>query len=185
MASPVAADADLVTASPEDKSVVMTPLVGITLTFDEDLDPARSSFKLIRDGATIGTGKVATANAKVMTLDGLALEPGGYEVRWTAGSSDGHILRDTLTFSVAEPTVAPPTVAPPTAEPSSTGAAAPSATLQATAAPTPGATAARGGDGATAAAASSVDVLLPIILGLVVVVGIGAFVLRRSRGPNA
>lgn len=181
VASPVAADANLVASSPEDKAVVTTPPVRITLTFDEALDPTKSSFKLVRDGVTMGTGKVTTAGAKVMALDGLVLAPGGYEVRWTAGATDGHILRGTLTFTVAEPTPTPPSAAPPSAEPSSIATAAPSVTPLATPTPTRAPTPVPGGSGATPVSTSSVDVLFPIVAGLLVVVGIGAFVLRRSR----
>lgn len=178
IAGPVAADARLVTSSPEDGALVTTPPTDVTLTFDEDLDPAKSSFRLVTDGATIGTGKVGAASRNVMTLDGLSLAPGGYEVRWTAGSTDGHLIRGTLTFTVADPTPAPPTPGPSTPGPSTVATELPAATP--TAAPTrmPTPTAA---PGEPTPVSASADALVPVVVGLVAVAAIGALVLRRSR----
>jgi len=185
--APAFAHADLVTSSPKDKAVLETPPTKVTLTFSEGLDPGRSSFKLIGSDGTVGTGKVTEASAEVMALDGLTLAPGAYEVRWTAGSPDGHIIRGKLTFTVTEPTPAPATPAP-TPEPTAAVTTEPSAAV--TAAPTtaPGlgsATPAPAtpvpGDDAMPAATSTTDMLIPIVVGLIVVAGIGALVLRRSR----
>lgn len=171
LAGPVAADADLVTSSPDDMAVVTTPPTDVTLTFDEGLDPAKSSFRLVREGATIGTGKVSATSANVMTLDGLDLAPGGYEVRWTAGATDGHLIRGTLTFTVADPTPAPPTP-----EPSTVATPRPAATP--TVAPTSAPTSA---PGELTPATTTTEALVPIVVGLVAVAAAGAFVLRRSR----
>lgn len=178
IAGPVAADAGLVSSSPADKAVTTTPPTTVTLSFDEGLDPAKSSFKLIRDGATIGTGTVSAGSAKVMELEGLLLAPGGYEVRWTAGSTDGHLVRGTLTFTVADPTPEPSTPAPATPEPSAVATEGP-ATPALASTPAPASTLPP--DDATPAATSTADVLVPIVVGLVAVAAIGLLVLRRSR----
>lgn len=196
--APASAHTDLVRSSPKDGAVLETPPTRVTLTFNEALDPGRSSFRLIGAEGTVGTGKVTGASAKVMTLDGLTLAPGAYEVRWTAGSPDGHIVRGKLAFSVAAPTAAPATPAP-TAEPAAASTAEPAASVVASpsteatteppaesAEPTvePAvvvATTPAPGDDAAPAATSTTDVLIPIVVGLVIVAGIGGLVLRRSR----
>jgi hypothetical protein len=192
ISAPAFADAELVGSSPDDKAILETPPTTITLTFSDGLDAGRSSFKLISAGTTVGTGKASTTGAKVMTLDGLALDPGAYQIRWTAGATDGHITRGKLTFSVAETASVPPTPAPtstpasaptitPTSKPSTPATAGPTAAPTGSDVSTAGATGAPGGDGTTAVAASPADVLIPIAVGLIAVVGIGALVLRRSR----
>jgi hypothetical protein len=163
----------------------------VTLTFSEDLDPAKSSFKLVTGAQTIGTGGVVSGgDVRMMTLDGLVLTPGAYTIRWTSAATDGHIERGTFSFSVAEPVATPlasATAAPPTASP--TGQATPSASpasVQSPAATAPpavspdasGAT----GSGGDPASSTTGDVLIPIVAALVAVGGVGAFVLRRSRG---
>jgi methionine-rich copper-binding protein CopC len=182
------AHAELVDSDPADGATVTTPVTTIILSFSQDLDPQKSSFRLIGpDGANIGTG--AATSARDMTLGGLALADGDYRIKWVSASADdGDIERDQLTFTVqvadgspsdASPSDASPSVAPsaspiesnvPSAEPES---ASPPTSA---AAPTPAPSAAP-----TSPASSTSDVLLPIIIGLLLVAGVGAFVLRRSR----
>jgi methionine-rich copper-binding protein CopC len=166
IAAPALAHAELVSSTPEDRAVLETPPTTITLTFSEGLDAGKSSFKLVGGGATIGTGKADADGATVMTLDGLALAPGAYEIQWTSAATDGHIDRGALTFTVSQP--APATAGPVPAPVS------PSA-------PATGATPSPSGEGGIPAA-SSTDVLIPIVIALVAVAGVGAYVLRRSRG---
>ncbi|MCJ7712790.1 MAG: copper resistance protein CopC, partial [Chloroflexi bacterium] len=178
IAAPTLAHADLVESSPKDGAVLETPPTKVTLTFSEALDAGKSSFKLLGPDGTVGTGRVTVANAKVMALDELTLATGAYEVRWTAASPDGHLIRGTLAFTVAEPTPTPATPAAPatpvpTADPTP-GPATPEPPAPETAAPTPA-------DDAAPAAAPTIEVLIPIAAGLIIVVGIGVLVLRRSR----
>ena len=161
VAAPAFAHAELVSSSPADRSVLQVPPTSITLTFSEGLDAAKSSFKLLGGSATIGTGKADADGATVMSLEGLALAPGAYEVQWTSAATDGHIDRGTLTFTVATA--------------ASSGPAASSAPVSAVA------TAAPSDAGAAPAAASSADVLIPIAVVLVAVAGLGAYLMRRSR----
>jgi hypothetical protein len=195
--APAVAHVDLVTSSPKDKAVLETPPTNVTLTFSEGLDAGKSSFRLISAGTRVGIGRAAEDGAKTMTLVGLALTPGAYEIKWTSAATDGHIARGTLTFTVAQPTSAPATPTPvpatpePTAEPSATRTSTPSTahtapTSSPAIAPTEGPATAEAAtpapdDGAGPATASTADALIPIVAGLVVVVGIGALVLRRSR----
>jgi hypothetical protein len=157
-AGSVLAHAELVGSDPADKATLEAPPTQVALTFSEDLDPAKSSFKLLGpDGSTIGTG-AATAT-RLMTLDGLSLAPGAYLVEWTSASAaDGDIDRGKITFTVA--------TAPASASPTRNDVISPEPST------TP----------APASSSSGGDVLLPIVVALLVVAGIGAFVLRRSRG---
>lgn len=182
LAGPVVAHADLVSSDPADRAVLATPPTTITLTFTEPLDAAKSSFKLIGPGGTIGTGKVAGDPAGMM-LDGLALDPGSYQVQWTSAGPDGHLERGTLAFTVSEPTPPPatpsrtPALADASAGASAGAAAAPAASPSApvSASPAPGA------DPGSPTSSSGGDVLLPIVVALLVVAGAGILVLRRSR----
>jgi hypothetical protein len=106
------------------------------------------------------------------------LAPGTYEVRWTSVTDDGHVERDTWTFTVT----APPTPSP---SPTPSSSAAPSATPEPPPTPSPVPTptvapspSADGGD----PAGSGNDVILPIILGLALVGLVAGFlVTRRGR----
>jgi methionine-rich copper-binding protein CopC len=194
VAVPALAHADLASSDPADKSVLATPPTVITLTFTEGLDQGKSSFKLSGPDGASGTGQAAKGGSKVMTLDGLDLGPGAYAIKWTSVATDGHIARGTLSFTVSEPTPAPATPAPaPTGAPTDAASAAPTdipttaplttepsvsaAAASALPATTPGA-----GTDPTAGSGSGSDVLIPIVVGLALVAGIGAFLLRRSRG---
>ena len=165
---------ELVSSDPADKAVLATPPATVTLTFSEDLDPGKSSFKLVGPAGTVGTGNVS-ADPVVMTLEGLALDPGDYEIQWTSAALDGDILRGTLTFTVSEATPSPE---PPSTEPSATvePSAGPSVapTLEATATPAPSAA-------PDEQSGTSGDVVLPIVIALVLVAAVGVYVLRRSR----
>ncbi len=181
------AHAELDTADPADGAVLDTPPTTITLTFTERLDPAKSSFQVLDAGGdNLGAG--AATGPKVMTLDGLKVGPGEYLIKWTSASADdGDIERGQLTFTVAEApaSVAPPAstaaVTPPPSAPASVTPSAAASVVPSVApspvAPTPAPSAAP-----TSPAASTGDVLLPIVVGLLLVAGVGAFVLRRSRG---
>jgi len=161
VAAPAFAHAELVSSSPADRSVLQVPPTSITLTFSEGLDAAKSSFKLLGGSATIGTGKAEADGATVMSLEGLALAPGAYEVQWTSAATDGHIDRGTLTFTVATA--------------ASSGPAASTTSVSPVATPSPS------DGGATQAAASPADVVIPIAVVLVAVAGLGAYLMRRSR----
>lgn len=168
------AHSELVSSDPADKAVLATSPTTITLTFSEDLDPGKSSFKLLGPAGTIGDGTVS-ADPVVMTLSDLALDPGDYEIQWTSAALDGDILRGTLTFTVSEAASTPeaPSAEPSaTAAPSAAASAGPSSAATSTPTPTPV---------PAEPAASSGDVVLPIVIALVLVAGVGAYVLRRSR----
>jgi hypothetical protein len=69
--------------------------------FDEPLDVGKSSVE-VRDpaGAVIAEGNVLDDDPDTMMAVLPVLAPGTFEVRWTAGSADGHLVRGTYTFTV-------------------------------------------------------------------------------------
>ncbi|HET7727153.1 MAG TPA: copper resistance CopC family protein [Candidatus Limnocylindrales bacterium] len=172
------AHAELVASEPAAGATVDVAPDEVVLTFNGPLVPDRSSFVLAGPGGEMGRGSVAPGAPDTMVLTVPGLSPGSYEVRWTAVAEDGHneIRRDTFAFSIAEPTPAPATPTPtPAASPSAT--AAPTAAASVTPAPSPTASP----EGQAGAGGSGADVLLPIIVALAVLGGIGAWLLRRSR----
>lgn len=155
--------ASLVSSDPADGASVPFPST-ITLTFDDDLDAAKSRFEVVdAAGAVVASGQVVATDAKTMQATGLSLAWGPCQVRWTAVATDGDLTRGTISFTVIQPGAV-------SVEPSVTAATTPAASAD-TAPATSGS-----GSG------SGSDVILPIVVGLVLVGGVGLFVLRRSRG---
>jgi methionine-rich copper-binding protein CopC len=178
-AVPVLAHAELVSSDPSDGAQLATPPTTISLTFSEGLVAARSSFNLTQGGQALGTGHAARDGETTMTLDGPSLDPGGYVIQWTSVAEDGDVLRGTITFTVldAKPAASTATAAP-TETPRCTddcGGTSPTPTVMAVT-PTPLAPA-----DTVPAASSGTDVLLPIVIGLLVVAGVGAFLVSRAR----
>ena len=184
LTAPVLAHAELVESTPEDGAALATSPTEVELRFSEPLIADRSSFRLVGPEGDMGTGEVTSDNGRVMTLSGLDLAPGAYEVRWTAATDDGHIERGRLDFTVAPvaPASESPSVEPteaPSVEPSAPPTVAPSMAPSASASSAPSPSA-RPDDEPVAGTGS--DVLIPIIAALLIVAGVGAFVLRRNRG---
>jgi methionine-rich copper-binding protein CopC len=178
-AAPALAHAELDTAVPEDGAELETAPTVVRLTFTAGLDASKSRFTLEGPAGDVGTGKAAKDGSKVMTLEDLTLAPGDYGIAWTAVAEDGHIERGTLGFTVLEPTPPPAT---PTPTPTSAPSTAPTEAPSPTASPTPAPTAAPSPSGTDGdPAASTTDVLLPIVAALVLVAVIGFLVLRRGR----
>jgi methionine-rich copper-binding protein CopC len=174
--------AELATMAPADKASGPAP-TAIVATFTEDLDPSGSSLAVVNgSGSVVAKGGVVDAtDKKTMRLDltGVSLATGGYTIRWQSKSAqDGDLDRGTTTFTVTASSPAPSaSTAPPSAaaSPSST-AAGPSG--PASTAPSPSAS------GGTATSASSSDALIPILVALVVIILLGAWLLR-GRGRRA
>ena len=162
--------AELDTATPGSGDEVVGSPAEIVATFTQDLDMSRTTME-VRDasGATVAEDPVRGDGPRELRLTLPELTPGEYEVRWTSFSAeDSELERGRYSFTVLpapSPTPAPsvaPTAAataPATAQPT------PAATPVATAAPTP--------------TDSGVAALLPIGIGVVVLVGLGAWLLRR------
>jgi copper resistance protein C len=172
------AHADLVSATPADKSTVNGTPTEIVLTFSERLDPAKSSM-ILRDpnGSQVAKAGVDPADDTVMRLTPPALEPGAYEIDWTSAALDGHLLRGKVAFTVTAPTPSP-TVAP-TSAPTATAAATPATSAAPTPSPTASAVPAP-------ASTSGADVIVPVLVAIVLIAVLGAWLLRgrMSGGPR-
>jgi methionine-rich copper-binding protein CopC len=163
LAGPVLGHAALVSSDPADGSAVPFPS-SITLTFDDDLDAAKSQFQVIdATGAVVATGHVTAADTKTMAATGLSLAWGPCQVRWTAIASDGDLTRGTVSFNVIQQGAV-------SIVPGASAGATPGS-------PSPGASASTSGS----TAAASGDVALPIAAALVIVAVVGVVILRRSR----
>ena len=171
------AHAELESASPPDGAALDSPPTEIVLTFTEALDPVKSHVELFGpDGTQAAGGVVDPDNELAMRIDPPELVPGAYEIRSTAfAAHDGALKRETLTFTITAPSSTP--TASPTPAPPESGVPSPSPSASATASPTPAPSA------GSPTSVSGVDILLPILAALVVVVLLGAMLLRgRSRG---
>ncbi len=178
----VLAHAELDTVTPADKSTVEGSPAEIVMTFVQDLDPAKSSIRVVNASGTvvIQGGTVASGSPREMTLAlPTPLTPGAYQIRWISWSSEDN-ERDsgTTSFTVVAPPPSPtpaPSVA--TAPPSAPASVAPSAarSLVPTVAPSPSSQ-------PTTPASSTSDALIPIVAVLAVIAALGLWLLRgRSR----
>jgi methionine-rich copper-binding protein CopC len=171
-AGSVLARAELVTASPADKSTVDVPPEEIVLTFTQNLDPLKSSIRVVdAAGNLVVLGGIVSARDPrelYVPLEG-PLPVGAYEIRWTTFSTeDQEQARGTTTFTVAAAPSVVPSAA--TASPSAAASVGPSA-AQASSAPTSPST-------------SMSDAVIPIVA-LIVLAALGLWLLRgRSRSSR-
>ena len=171
------AHAELESASPPDGAVLDSPPGEIVLTFTEALDPVKSHMELFGpDGTQVAAGVVDPDDEESMRIDPPVLAPGAYEIRSTAfAAHDGALKRETLTFTISAPSPTPTATPTPAASASATPSPSPKASPSASPSPAPSA--------GSPTSVSGADVLLPILAALVVVVLLGAMLLRgRSRG---
>jgi methionine-rich copper-binding protein CopC len=169
------AHAAIETATPADEAVLAEPPTEIVITYTEGLADGSSIVLKDATGGTIATGTPAAVGALEMRVTFAPLAPGAYTIESTTRSvEDGDVDRQTLTFTVAEPTPPPATATPgPTEAPSDAATAAPTAADSPTPAPTPAPGADGGGD--------DTAVLLPIVVvGLLIGGGLAFFLRRRS-----
>ncbi|HEX5014921.1 MAG TPA: copper resistance protein CopC [Candidatus Limnocylindrales bacterium] len=175
----VFAHAELDTVTPADGSTVEVPPTEVVMTFTQDLNPSKSSIVLVTAaGAEVASGgEVDASDPRRMTLALPALEPGAYEIRWTSWSAeDDEGDRGVTTFTVAAP---PPSPSPtPTLAPSATPAPTPgpTATPRATPVPSP--------SGAGTPSSSTTDILIPIVAAVILVAGLGYWLMRRRSGAG-
>lgn len=164
------------TAEPAHGATLAGSPAEIVMTFTQNLDPARSSIRVVdAAGTAVAEGGRVDPGDDVRTMR-LALTtplaPGTYSVRWTSFSAeDSEQQRGTTTFTIVAATPAP-TVAP------SAGAGAAATTTPPAPSPSPS-------PSPSSSAASTADVLIPIVAVLVVLAGPGLWLLRgRSRGVS-
>jgi methionine-rich copper-binding protein CopC len=176
----VAAHAELISTDPEAGSAVEGTPERIVAVFSEELEPDPSSIQL-RDpaGDTVATGAVDPDDpTRLVITDVPVLEPGEYQIRWTAVGDDGHLERGRYSFTVVAALTPEPSPSP-TPEPTVTAPPATEAPTEApTASPEPSPT-----PDDSDPAAGTTDVLLPI-LAVLVILGVLAAALLRRRGAS-
>ncbi len=180
----VAGHAELLEMVPEDGATVQGTPAEISATFSEPLETDGSTFS-IRDaaGERLAVGSIDPDDPTRLVIDPVPeLAPGRYEIRWQAASADGHIERDTWSFTVEAATPTPAPTPDASVAPSQSGGPGASASP----APTPSPTATPSGSLAPAGdpAGSTSDVLLPIIAGLAIVIVAAALLLSRRGRPS-
>ena len=171
--------AELEAIDPPDRGTVTGSPTEIVGSFSQTLDPAKSSFRVVNaansvvaEGGTIDPDK--TTMRLVLTTP---LGPGSYTIRWTSFSTeDNEQERGTTTFTVVAATPPPSATPAPSVAASTPPSAAPSPSL-ATPAPVASSSAPP-----SAPAATTSDVLIPIVVVVLAILGLGLWLLRgRSR----
>jgi methionine-rich copper-binding protein CopC len=181
----VAAHAELLETTPADGATVTGTPEELVAVFDDELVVDESSLSIRNaQGDRLAVGHVDPDEPTHLLISPVPeLAIGTYEMRWTAGTADGHVERGTWSFTVAGAIKTPETPAPAeTAAPSSAATATPAASASATpdpsTAPTPSGTAAPTDPTGTA----TNDAILPIIAALaIVLIGAAALLSRRGR----
>lgn len=169
------AHAELATVTPADKSTVQGSPDQIVMTFVQNLDPTKSSIRIVDTSGTVVAQGGTVPAGKPREMDLVLPAPlaiGTYTIRWTTISTeDGETARGTTTFTVADRLKSPGSPAPASAAPSvAVPSAAPSVapTVVPSAAPTTPAT-------------STTDAVIPVVVVLVVLAGLGLWLLRGRR----
>jgi methionine-rich copper-binding protein CopC len=178
------AHAELDKATPADKSTVQGSPTEILMTFTEAVDPAKSSIKLVdASGAVVADGStVSSGNPKLIRLAiSTVLAPATYTVRWTTASAvDGDLDHGTTTFTVAAAASLAPSASTAPSAPTASSSAAPSVAPPSVApsvAPSPSSP-------PTTPATSTNDAVIPIIVALILLIGLGAWLLRSRARPR-
>ncbi|HEY8180425.1 MAG TPA: copper resistance CopC family protein [Candidatus Limnocylindria bacterium] len=132
MAAPAAAHAFPASSNPAPGENLDTAPAEVSITFDEEVDPDGSSFRVKDEGGTVvgeGTVDLTVADRNVLRGGVDVTDPGLYEVTWTALSIDGDTTHGSFTFgyraSGAVPSDAPQEEAPNTALPAPTAPSPP------------------------------------------------------------
>ena len=101
-ASPAFAHVKLVDSNPAANSAVAPPRT-ISLTFDDKVVPAFSSFELVMAGhdMKVPVNTVVSRDGKTITGTPQGrMMSGAYKIQWTIASSDGHRMKGEVPFRV-------------------------------------------------------------------------------------
>ena len=180
------AHAEMVEATPADGATVEGTPAEISATFSEPLETDGSTFSIRNaTGERLAVGRIDPGDRTRLVIDPVPeLEPGTYEIRWQAATADGHIERDTWSFTVEA------AAATPAPTPSANASVAPSPEVSPSASPavTPSLTATPSGPITPPGdpAGSTSEVFLPIIAGLaIVILGAALLLSRRARHSDS
>lgn len=109
-AAPASAHVVLVTSSPVAGANLSTGPTMVSITFDDELDPNRSSFTVTGPGSTgVGTGEVdlTVADRNVMIGSVTITAPGVYTVTYKVAGVDGHQQEGSFSFGYQATTTIP------------------------------------------------------------------------------
>ncbi len=180
--STLLAHAELVTATPADKSTVTAPVTEVSGIYSEAMKPDGSSL-VVKDatGTVVARGTVDPANdLRMVATPTTPLDDGTYRVESTSLATDGDVAHAIWSFTVAIAAASPtPGDSPAPTASTSPGPSAATTPAPATAIPSAGPTPVPSGAGSTTDSGS--DVVLPIAIALIVL-GAGAVYLLMRRG---
>lgn len=176
--------AALSTVTPADNSTIGGPPAEIVMTFTENLDPGRSTIRLVdAAGAVVAEGGTVDPGDDVATMRltvPAKLAPGTYTIRWVSFSTqDNEQDKGTTSFTLT-PSTAPPTSQPSDRSVDAPSASSPGASVVASAAPSLSPSASP-----TSPTASTSDPLIPIIVVLVAVISLGLWLARGRSSRRA
>lgn len=99
VSSPAFAHAHLLSSTPQADATVSGPAVAIDLKFNSRVDSSRCHLELVAPDGKVQSLKIsAPSDAELASQAKLA--PGKYTIRWQALSTDGHITRGEIPFTV-------------------------------------------------------------------------------------
>lgn len=176
---PVLAHAELTTSDPKAGSTVTGSPETITLDFSDTLK-SNSHFEVTDASGTqvLKGGPDPDKDDRMSVAVSTPLAAGAYQVQWTSVASDGDVERGKFSFTVAAATAPPPTASPsPTAATSASASPSPTPTASASATPAPSPSS----SGSQTGGSGGSDVVLPILVALILVGGLGIWLARRQR----
>lgn len=93
------AHAHLLSSTPQADGILRGPTISVDLKFNSRIDSSRSRLDLVMPNGSIQSMSVrARGDAELGAQADLA--PGKYAIRWQALSTDGHITRGEIPFTV-------------------------------------------------------------------------------------
>jgi copper resistance protein C len=104
---------EVTSSSPAAGENLDTAPTEVTVTFDDELDPDKSTFTVTdADGNEVGSGEVdlSVADRNVLSGPVTISDPGVYTVSYTVAGLDGHVIEGTFSFGYnADDTIPEPT----------------------------------------------------------------------------
>ena len=94
------AHAILVSSTPAANATVQGPDVTIELKYNSRLDAKRSTIRLAMPDGTVKVLEADGQSTSTSLHTQATLKPGHYTIRWQALSTDGHITRGEIPFTV-------------------------------------------------------------------------------------